>query len=235
MFQPIIGVTPLYDAERSSYWMLPGYFKGLQAAGCAPIMLPLTTNAQILQQLAQTCNGFLFTGGQDVDPTLYGAERKPYCGPACPERDAAEQLLLKLALQQNKPVLGICRGIQFLNAALGGTLYQDLNTEYGSAVEHHMSPPYNRAAHTVTLLPNTPLRQLLGVEVLGVNSYHHQAVKKLAPGLQAAALSQDGLTEAVFMPQQKFVWAVQWHPEFFYETDSASLKIFKALANAARP
>ena len=90
MFQPIIGVTPRYDAERSSYWMLPGYFKGLQAAGCAPIMLPLTTNAQILQQLAQTCNGFLFTGGQDVDPTLYGAERKPYCGPACPERDAAE-------------------------------------------------------------------------------------------------------------------------------------------------
>lgn len=234
MQKPLIGVTPLYDSEKQSYWMLPGYLKALETAGCVPIMLPLTADEAILQQLAATCSGFLLTGGQDVAPGLYGARRLPCCGESCPARDAAETLLLKAALQLNKPILGICRGIQLLNVFLGGTLFQDLNTEHPTKTEHHMAPPYDRAVHMVQLLPNTPLQQLLKVQSLGVNSYHHQAVRQLSPLLQPMALSEDGLVEAAFMPQKHFVWAVQWHPEFFYLTDTASLEIFKAFAKAAK-
>ena len=104
-----------------------------------------------------------------------------------------EQALLHLALERDLPVLGICRGIQFLNAVLGGTLYQDLPTEHPSQTQHHMTPPYDRAVHTVTIQPGTPLAELLGTEHIGVNSYHHQAVKTLAPCLTEMAWSEDGL------------------------------------------
>lgn len=231
--RPLIGVTPLYDRERDSYWMLPGYMQGLEAAGAVPVMLPLTADEAALTRAAGVCAGFLFTGGQDVAPALYGQQPRPACGEICPARDAAEQVLLRLALAADKPLLGICRGIQFLNASLGGTLYQDLETERPSPVDHHMTPPYDRAVHTVTLCPGTPLAALLGASVIGVNSYHHQAIRTLAPALRAMAQAEDGLTEAVYMPDRRFVWAVQWHPEFSYRTDENSRRILAAFVQAA--
>ena len=123
MEKPIIGVTPLWDEEKKSYWMLPGYLEGVKEAGAIPVILPLTTNGADIAQLVDLCDGFLFTGGQDVDPQLYGEAMEPFCGELCPARDALEQELLRQALERDKPILGICRGIQFLNAALGGTLY----------------------------------------------------------------------------------------------------------------
>ena len=143
MKRPLIGIVPLVDAQRESYWMLPGYMRGVEQAGGLPIMLPLTDDDAALRQLADTCDGFLLTGGQDVSPALYGAAPAPACGETCPARDAMETKLLALALEQDKPVLGICRGIQFLNVYLGGTLYQDLPTEHPSAAEHHQKPPYD--------------------------------------------------------------------------------------------
>lgn len=130
----------------------------------------------------------MLTGGQDVSPALYGAAPAPACGETCPARDAMETKLLALALEQDKPVLGICRGIQFLNVYLGGTLYQDLPTEHPSAAEHHQKPPYDVPVHSVTLVPARPLYQLLGKCELAVNSLHHQAIRKLAPTLQVMAL-----------------------------------------------
>ena len=164
MKKPIIGVTPLFDRERDSYWMLPGYLEGLEQAGAIPIVLPLPEDLDDLPQLVSLCDGLLFTGGQDVSPALYGETPKPTCGEICPARDRMEQALLHLALERDLPVLGICRGIQFLNAVLGGTLYQDLPTEHPSQTQHHMPPPYDRAAHTVTIQPGTPLAELLGTE-----------------------------------------------------------------------
>ena len=113
--------------------------------------------------------------------------------------------------------MGICRGIQLFNSLLGGTLYQDLKTEYKSNINHTMEKPYNRGVHNVNVLENTILHKIVGVNKLYVNSYHHQAIKDLAPGLIANAISEDGLIEAVSMPNKKFVMAVQWHPEFLWK------------------
>ena len=144
-----------------------------------------------------------------------------------------EPKLLRRALDADKPVFGICRGIQLLNACLGGTLYQDLPTERESAVDHHMTPPYDRAVHEVTILADTPLAALLGTMRLGVNSYHHQAVKTLAPVLRPMALADDGLVEAAYLPGKRFCMAVQWHPEFSYKTDADSRALLAAFVRAA--
>lgn len=234
MNRPRIGVIPLVDRERESYWMLPGYLEGVLEAGGLPAMLPLTADRSMLEQIAGEWDGFLFTGGQDVSPAVYGQQALPVCGECSPLRDDMERGLLSLALERDKPVFGICRGIQLINAALGGTLYQDLPTQAPSDVEHHQSPPYDRPVHQVELVEDTPLYALLNKRVLSVNSYHHQAVRDLAPGLRAMAYSADGLVEAVYAPGKKYLWAVQWHPEFSFRRDSDSKKLFQSFVDAAK-
>ena len=142
------------DKERNSYWMLPGYMNGIIQAGGVPVMLPLTDDSSLLEQLVHTLDGFLFTGGQDVSPSIYGKQPSPACGECCPERDDMEQTLFQLVFRYDKPMLGICRGIQFLNAALGGTLYQDLPSDHPSSVIHCQKPPYDIPSHEVELVSN---------------------------------------------------------------------------------
>lgn len=233
MGKAVIGVIPLVDEAKESYWMLPGYMKGVEDAGGLPVMLPLTDDRAAIVQMAQMCDGFLLTGGQDVSPQIYGERPGALCGTPCDARDAMEKILLQEALRQDLAVLGICRGIQFINAALGGTLYQDLPAEHPSAVEHHQKPPYHLPIHEVRVVGDSPLHQLLNRDTLSVNSYHHQAVKKLAEPLTAMAYSEDDLVEAVYMKSQRFVWAVQWHPEFSYTTDSSSREIFRQFVKQA--
>lgn len=234
MNQPVIGVLPLVDIARESYWMLPGYMLALSQAGALPLMLPLEMDPPSLERALALCDGFLLTGGQDVDPARYGAAKSSRCGEISSGRDALEAALIDRALQERKALFGICRGIQMLNVALGGTLYQDLPSEYASNVNHSVTGrPWDRVAHRVELVGASPLHQLLGVQTLGVNSRHHQAVKDLAPGLEVMAISEDGLVEAVRLPGAAFVWAVQWHPEYSYPTDAASRKLFAAFVQAA--
>lgn len=230
---PVVGVTPLWDAEKQSLWMLPGYLDGLRQAGCLPMILPLTREPEEIDQILAMVDGILLTGGQDVSPELYG-EAPALTGEVCEMRDAMEQLLLKKAMVLDKPVLGICRGIQFINVALGGSLYQDIPSQHPSAVEHHQSPPCDKPSHAVTLVQGSPLQSLLGQQKLLVNSYHHQAVRRLADGLEVMARSEDDLVEAVWKPDQKFLWAVQWHPEFSFRTEESSRRIFAAFAGAMR-
>lgn len=234
--KPIIGVIPLFDEEKDSIWMVPGYLDSIREAGGIPIILPLKTGKEDLEQILELCGGFLLTGGQDVDPSLYRKERKATCGIACKERDIMEKQVLEYAIKEDKAILGICRGIQFLNACLGGTLYQDLSTEWKGShpVEHHMAPPYDAPCHEVALIENEPLWQLLGKEKLQVNSYHHQAIKELAPALRVMAEAEDGLIEGVYMPDRKFVQGVQWHPEFSYQVDCDQLQIVGAFVNACK-
>lgn len=233
MTKPAIGVLPLYDEDKESYWMLPGYLDGLLEAGALPVMLPLTDDRDILEQIIRQYDGFLFTGGHDISPAIYGEVPLSCCGLLCPQRDLMEQKLFSLAYAQDKPVFGICRGIQFINAALGGTLFQDLPSQHPSPVEHHQTPPYDRPVHQVKILEDTPLFHLLKKPALAVNSYHHQAIRKLSPQLKAMAVSEDGLTEAVYAPDKTFVWAVQWHPEFSYKKEEDSRKLFKKFVQAA--
>jgi len=206
--------------------MLPGYMRGLEEAGVVPIILPLTDSEATLKRTVGIVDGFLFTGGQDVDPKRYGEEKSDRCGEICDVRDRMETYLFREGvLSQNMPALGICRGIQFINVVLGGSLYQDIPTELSGALEHSMKPPYDVPAHAVSVLPDSPLYQLVGKERLDVNSCHHQGIKKLGDGLQVMAVADDGLIEAVYMPDRAFVWAVQWHPEKSL-CDEDSRKIF---------
>ena len=207
---PIIGVTPLWDSERKSLWMLPDYLDGIKAAGGVPVVLPLEMSEEDADRIIETCDGFLFTGGQDVA--------------SCPERDNSETLLLSKALQADKPILGICRGLQFINVFLGGTLWQDLPSEHPSEIVHRQAKPYGNPTHTVTL--SGELKELLDKDILEVNTLHHQAIKDLANGLTPMAVAPDGIIEAVRMTGKRFVWAVQWHPEYMFTTDNNSLKIF---------
>ena len=152
-----------------------------------------------------------------------------------PERDRMESLLLPAVMALDKPILGICRGIQFINAALGGTLWQDLPSEHPSDIEHHMNPPYDAFGHTVALVSGTPLTALFaGQSEIAVNSYHHQAVREPAAGLEVMATAPDGVIEALYRPSSRFLWAVQWHPEFLYKVDARSQAIFDAFVSSCR-
>jgi putative glutamine amidotransferase len=233
MERPVLGVVPLWDEQKNSLWMLPGYMNGITQAGGLPLMLPLTADKAVLRQLAGLCAGFLFTGGQDVYPGLYGADVSPLCGPICEMRDAMEKALFSIAvLEQNKPALGICRGIQIFNVLLGGTLYQDIPAALPhSVLTHQQNPPYDKPAHQINIEPGSPLHELLGVEVLPVNSSHHQGIDGLSPELTPMARAEDGLIEAVYMKGRAFVWALQWHPEMA-PAEESSRKIFRAFADA---
>ena len=231
---PVIGVVPLIDYTKNSYWMLPGYFNGIRQAGAMPIMFPVIDNNADAEMLADMCDGFLFTGGQDVDPAVYGAEKTELCGECCPERDTMEKLLFDIAMKRDIPVLGICRGIQFINACLGGTLWQDIPTQFSDKLTHCQKPPYNKPVHDVMIDRNSPLYELLKKECIAVNSYHHQGVRELSPELQSMASAPDGLVEAVYAPDHKFLWAVQWHPEFSYESDKNSLLVFNAFVEKCK-
>lgn len=232
--KPVIGVMPLLDEERDSYWMLPGYMKGLEEQGAIPLMPPLTGHADMLDYFLESCDGFILTGGQDVSPALYGQEPSERCGIVSGLRDCMDAYILRGAVERDKAVLGICRGHQLMNAVFGGTLYQDLPSEAPSEVEHRMKPPYDRCAHMVKLLPGAPLHAMLGREDLPVNSCHHQAVKELAGPFKAMAVATDGLIEGIYMPDRRFVWGVQWHPEFSYRSSRENRDILGALVEAAK-
>lgn len=227
MKKKVIGVVPLWDDEKESLWMLPNYLDAIISESALPIVFPLTTDEKDIKQLASMCDGILFTGGHDVSPSVYGEQKRDVCGEPCAARDTMEGILLDICIQTPKPALGICRGIQFFNAYLGGTLYQDLPTDFPSTVEHHMSAPYDKYIHTVSLIKETPLYDLLRVDTLPVNSYHHQAIANLSPKLKPMAITEDGIVEAVYLPEHPFLWAVQWHPEFLYGCDEPSRKIFR--------
>ena len=234
MNKPLIGITPLIDKKLNSYCMIPGYMDACVKAGGLPMMLPFMINREDVKDLVSTLDGIVLTGGPDVPPSLYGEEKKETCGNQCPERDELEKMFIDEALLQEKPILAICRGFQYLNVLLGGSLYQDIPTEYKTELNHCQEPPYDIAIHRVTLPEGSPLRNLLQKEEMLVNSYHHQAIKKLGEGLKSMGESTDGIIEAFYMPERNFVWGVQWHPEFIYKAHDDHEKIFQAFIESMR-
>jgi putative glutamine amidotransferase len=228
--RPIIGLTPLWDEERNREWMLPEYFQGIMAAGGVPVMLPLAADEAVTTAYAKAFDGFLFTGGPDVAPAYYGEEILPECAEIYDNRDAMELLLFKKAImEQGKPAFGICRGIQLINVALGGTLYQDLPSQKGA--DHAQKTPHGTPMHTVDVMPDTPLFGFTGESKIAVNSYHHQAIKDIASKLMAMAVTEDGIIEAAYAPNENFIWAVQWHPERWLQNE-VNKKLFNAFIKA---
>lgn len=202
------------------------YIESLARAGAGMRWVDLSDPEQAVQD-ALTCDGLLLPGGGDMDPKFYGQARIPACGEPNLLRDAAEPLLLRAFLAADKPVLGICRGIQVMNAALGGDLYQDIKP-----FEHLPHNDHWAKVHTVTVRRGTLLSRILGQDTVLVNSQHHQAVDRVAPGFTLAALSEDGIVEAIEKPDAGFCLGVQWHPEWLSDADPAMQSLFDAFVNA---
>lgn len=204
------------------------YPESLARAGAEVRWIDLHDPEQAVQE-ALLCDGLLLPGGGDLDPVLYGQERIPACGEPNLLRDAAEPLLLRAFLAADKPVLGICRGIQVLNVVLGGSLYQDIKP-----FEHVPHNDHWAKVHTVTVRRDTLLSRILQQDTVLVNSQHHQAADRLAPGLVLSALSEDGIVEGIEKPDARFCLGVQWHPEWLSEADPAMQGLFNAFVDACK-
>ncbi|RYM05008.1 gamma-glutamyl-gamma-aminobutyrate hydrolase family protein [Sporolactobacillus sp. THM7-7] len=214
--KPIIGVTAgiikKNDFVEGPYTH-QDYEKSLFLAGAVPLILPIAPD-EAIGYYVDLCDGFIFSGGDDIDPRFYDAPPSLNIEPFHTERDASELKLLKQAIKAGKPVFGICRGMQIMNVAFGGTLIQDLPTEWKRPLQHVQKVPRMKSSHSVRLVKDSRLSALLnGRESLYVNSLHHQAVGQIADTLRPAAFAPDGVVEALEHIENDRILAVQWHPE----------------------
>lgn len=227
---PIIGITTSINAEETVLEMNRTYTDAIMHAGAIPVLLPPTENPDLLAQYVQLIDGLLLSGGGDINPEYFSENQHWSCGDVSPVRDSFEIALCRRFIQTHKPVLGICRGIQLLNVALGGTLYQDLQTEFpAQTLAHRQKQRSLYPSHHVNVDEASFLANVLEASSITVNSHHHQAVRIVAPPLTAVAYSSDGVIEAIEMPQHPFCIGVQWHPERLYNNadNSVHTKLFR--------
>jgi putative glutamine amidotransferase len=208
----VSGVVRTWDgADRTG--VNAAYVRALLLAGGLPLLLSPLMGASLAASALDGCQGLLLTGGEDIDPSWYGAAPSPLLETVSKERDLFELALFAVARQRGLPVLGICRGIQLINVALGGTLFQDLPSERPGSVNHSPAGARDTRSHVVRLERGSRVAQALNVGDITVNSVHHQAVRDLAPGLVATGWSGDGLIEAAESSSDSWILGVQWHPE----------------------
>lgn len=212
------------------------YARALARAGALPLILAPVTDPAWAADLLPLADGLLLTGGHDLDPARYGAHPSPALETVDPARDALDLALFGTAWDRRLPVLAVCRGLQVVNVALGGTLWQDLPSERPGPVVHNQGEPRANRSHPITIAPGSRLRQIAGAEEVRVNSFHHQAVRDIAPGLRVTATAEDGVIEGLESDDLgRWLVAVQWHPEEFHASpDSADQRLFEALVEAAR-
>lgn len=241
--RPVIGITTqtleeIPDELPRCWIMSQRYVRTLTASGAIPWIVPLLEDEDTLREIYSRLDGVFFPGGVDIDPDSYNESRSEVCGRVDPDRDRTEIMFAKWAMSDGKPILAVCRGAQLLSVAAGGTLYQDLGSEYPDAIKHDYFPKkgvHTRQdlVHPVNVVANTRLSRMLGSDTLLVNSMHHQGIKKLAPTLVASALAPDGLIEGVESSDDKFVIGVQWHPEDLADLDPSMRRLFDAFIEAA--
>ncbi len=239
-FLPVIGFATRSQVidetyHEANFGNTESYAYAIAEHGGAPLMIPSVPSLPVLDRLYTLLDGFLLTGGPDLDPGAYGHARHARTDAGDANLQHAEFYLLRRALADGLPILGICRGLQTLNVALGGTLYQDLADEYDPEGVHptYEQTGYTVLAHPVCLTTGSHLHRAIGRAEIQVNSLHHQGIRHLAPGLVPTAIAPDGLIEAVELPGSPFVVAVQWHPEELYRTDSTWAALFHAFIAAA--
>ena len=243
--RPVIGITTqsldAVPGELPQCWVLgQRYVQALRTVGAVPWLVPmLADDLDTLREIYDRLEGLFLSGGVDVDPSRYGEPKEPFCGRSDASRDDAELQLIRWAMTDNKPILAICRGIQVLNVAMGGSLYQDLSTQAPRTLKHDYFPTEDNSArdflaHEVEIVPNSRLKESLGSRSIKVNSMHHQAIKTLAPGLKRTAVAPDGIVEGVEGTNGQYLVAVQWHPEELYDRDPGMRRLFADFVAAAR-
>lgn len=233
--RPLIGVTTRLDTQ-DTFYLRRYYAEALEAAGAAPVYVPLIPDREYLAALAERLDGLMLSGSNsDLDPVYFGEEPHPKLGSVTPERDETDLILLEIAERRAAPMLAICFGMQSLNVARGGTLVQDIESQVPNAVKHEQGQVYNRPSHHVRIEADSTLAQLAGSETARVNSSHHQAVNRVGRDLRVIARAPDGVIEAIVDTRpDRFVLGVQWHPEIGWERDQFSQAIFKRFIEAAR-
>lgn len=212
------------------------YIDAIEAAGAIPLPLPLLRDPDMLRHLYERCDAICLPGGPDVEPLRYAEPAGDDCNlSTAPELDEAEMLLSRWLVADDRPTLAVCRGIQVLNVALGGTLWQDIAAQRASSENHdHHDDVRNRLVHRVRIEAGSLLHRVVGVDSLDVNSLHHQAIRRVGEGLQVSGTSDDGIVEAVEMPDRRFLLGVQWHPEELVGEQESARRLFAALVSAAR-
>jgi putative glutamine amidotransferase len=242
--RPTIGVTTqtleaIPDQLPVCWVMSQRYVRVLAAAGAVPWIIPLLHEDEAtLRAIYDLLDGVFLPGGVDMDPSMYREKRHPHCGRTDTARDRTELMLTRWATEDRKPLLAVCRGVQVLNVAAGGTLYQDLGAQLPGSIKHDYFPAHGRysrdmLAHEVRIAEGSRLAEILERTQVTVNSMHHQGIAKLAPGLVATAHAPDGVIEAAELPGEHFLMGVQWHPEDLTDCEPCMRRLFEAFVEAS--
>jgi putative glutamine amidotransferase len=234
---PVIGLTTYNQENKYGYpisALMQAYINAISDAGGTPLLLPTLRSQSSLTEIVNRLDGFVFTGGGDISPNFYEAENHPNLDSVDMVRDTMELTLVKAVIRAEKPILGICRGMQVINIALGGRLYTYIPDQYPGAIKHnyHSGSEREVLAHKVTVVSGTQLEKIVKTKDCEVNSLHHQGISQLGKGLIACAVAPDNLIEAIEYPKLPFAIAVQWHPEWLTGRIETRL-LFKAFIDAA--
>jgi putative glutamine amidotransferase len=241
--KPIIGVTPDFNAgdredmggREPTYFLRARYIRAIEELGGVPVILPLVADRRARRSLFKSIDGLLLTGsGPDLDPSHYGERQKYQFKVMAPRRADFDLDLARLAAKSGVPTLGICGGMQTMNVACGGSLFQDIPSQTNHALPHRQSEPATRLSHAVSIAADSVLSRILKRRTIRVNSSHHQSVKQAAPGLLVSATAPDGIIEAIELPRHRFYLGLQWHPEFLFDRYPSHRRLFQAFLKAAR-
>lgn len=230
--KPVIGIlsnvsmSELEDCSSlEKTFVNSSYVTAVIKSGGIPLVIPVNTDEDIVKYQIKLCQGIIISGGIDINPILYNEEPVNGMGSFNPDLDTFDILSIKEAINRDIPILGICRGIQILNVALGGTLYQDIGLCEGNFIKHMQQTKKHVPTHSIKIVKDSLLSSILGEETY-VNSYHHQCIKDLAEGFKVVAYSKDGIIEAIEMKNTEFVLGVEWHPELMIENDEKMMNLF---------
>ncbi|GIO27080.1 gamma-glutamyl-gamma-aminobutyrate hydrolase family protein [Ornithinibacillus bavariensis] len=234
--KPIIGIITSTELDERTFYTAKDNTSAISNAGGIPVLLPYYQHRDDLYQMATLLDGLYATGGYDIDPTLFGEEPHPNLGSVIPARDAFEIQLIRIMMDMDKPILGVCRGCQTLNIAAGGDMYQDIYSQLaGELLQHQQNAPKEHGSHYVDVRKNSLLYRITGETKLRVNSRHHQANRNVVNPLQISGKASDGVIEAIESKEHNFILGLQWHPESMIESgDIASKAIFKAFLESCR-
>ena len=230
--QPIIGIIGKTDENKKSE-VNNDYVGAIEKSGGVPILLPYSKNADIISSYVRLCDGFLFVGGVDISPSYYDEKILNDTVGVCKERDEFDFAVIKEVFKTSKPILAICRGIQLVNVAMGGTLIQDIPTQINSQILHKQREGRYEFSHGVSIEKNSPLYEIVKLDNLRVNSFHHQAIAKLGKNLSVMAKSEDGIIEAVCGVGDRYIRAYQWHAELLFDVDESARQIFREFVLAS--